>query len=85
MSTYVFSENYCDDQYEYRYVVGEFPVRKLLTEDKWRAAGIKMSRGWEHYQLCPVEENLYLFRRRLVDSDQCTFNQSIDALVEKTP
>ena len=79
-----YSERYCDDEYEYRHVTGP-SVTKLLTETEVRSMGIKMSSGWEHYQLCPFDHKVYLFRRRLTDPTQCTYGKHIDALLEGAP
>merc|ERR1719226_360101 len=66
-----YSEKYCDDVYEYRRVtvprdmVQVMPVGRCMTEADWRANGITMSRGWEHYDHHTPEANVLLFRRVL--------------------
>merc|ERR1719226_116175 len=66
-----YSEKYCDDVYEYRRVtvprdmVQVMPVGRCMTEAEWRANGITMSRGWEHYDHHTPEANVLLFRRVL--------------------
>merc|ERR1719503_349900 len=64
-----YSEKYCDDVYEYRRVtvpramLQVLPVGRCMTENEWRANGITMSRGWEHYDHHSPEANVLLFRR----------------------
>eukprot|EP00959_Pyramimonas_sp_CCMP1952_P368333 7715587-Pyramimonas_sp.AAC.1 len=36
-----------------------------MNEAEWRAHGITMSRGWEHYDFHSPEQNVLLFRRVL--------------------
>jgi len=66
-----YSEKYCDDVYEYRRVtvprgmLQVLPQNRCMTESEWRAHGITMSRGWEHYDFHTPEANVLLFRRVL--------------------
>merc|ERR1719198_310859 len=66
-----YSEKYCDDVYEYRRVtvprgmLQVFPQGRCMAEAEWRAHGITMSRGWEHYDHHSPEANVLLFRRVL--------------------
>ncbi|CAK0872317.1 unnamed protein product [Prorocentrum cordatum] len=65
------SEKYCDDVYEYRRVtvprgmLQVLPQGRCMNEAEWRAHGITMSRGWEHYDFHSPEQNVLLFRRVL--------------------
>merc|ERR1719389_1494276 len=65
-----YSEKYCDDVYEFRRVTVPramlqlFPAR-CMHETEWRAHGITMSRGWQHYDHHTPEANVLLFRRVL--------------------
>merc|ERR1719407_464857 len=64
-----YSEKYCDDVYEYRRVtvpramLQVLPVGRCMQESEWRAHGVTMSRGWEHYDHHSPEANVLLFRR----------------------
>jgi len=68
-----FSETCVDDIYEYRRVtvpramqaaIAEgIPEERCMTEAEWRAFGITMSRGWQHYDKHTPESNVLLFRR----------------------
>jgi len=66
-----YSEKYCDDVYEYRRVtvprgmLQVLPQGRCMNESEWRANGITMSRGWEHYDHHSPEANVLLFRRVL--------------------
>lgn len=66
-----YSEKYCDDVYEYRRVtvpramLQVFPQGRCMVEPEWRAHGITMSRGWQHYDHHAPEANVLLFRRVL--------------------
>jgi len=66
-----YSEKYCDDVYEYRRVtvprgmLQVLPQGRCMSESEWRAQGITMSRGWEHYDHHSPEANVLLFRRVL--------------------
>jgi hypothetical protein len=70
----VYSKRHCDDAgvYEYRTVLVPRDVwrringRSLLSEPEWRACGLRMSRGWEHYGYFGPDRMTLLFRRRLV-------------------
>ena len=49
-----YSEVFCDENYEYRFVVMPREQRffkedpPILSEETWRKMGITQSRGWEH-------------------------------------
>merc|ERR1719399_1511794 len=64
-----YSEKYCDDVFEYRRVtvprtmLSVFPQGRCMEENEWRACGITMSRGWQHYDHHTPEANVLLFRR----------------------
>lgn len=64
---FVYSEIYSDDQFDYRHV--EVPPKVKLkrplfmSEAEWRALGVCMSPGWEHYAWHRPEPRLLLFRR----------------------
>eukprot|EP00929_Paragymnodinium_shiwhaense_P008067 TRINITY_DN111996_c0_g1_i1.p1 TRINITY_DN111996_c0_g1~~TRINITY_DN111996_c0_g1_i1.p1 ORF type:complete len:185 (-),score=33.10 TRINITY_DN111996_c0_g1_i1:153-707(-) len=66
-----YSEKYCDDIYEYRRVtvpramLQTLPQGRCMAESEWRAHGITMSRGWQHYDHHAPEANVLLFRRVL--------------------
>lgn len=66
-----YSEKYCDDVYEYRRVtvpramLQVIPQGRCMEEREWRAFGITMSRGWQHYDHHSPEANVLLFRRVL--------------------
>jgi cyclin-dependent kinase regulatory subunit CKS1 len=66
-----YSEKYCDEVYEYRRVtvprgmLQVLPQGRCMEESEWRAHGITMSRGWEHYDHHSPEANVLLFRRVL--------------------
>uniref|UniRef100_A0A0N5AGC7 Cyclin-dependent kinases regulatory subunit n=1 Tax=Syphacia muris TaxID=451379 RepID=A0A0N5AGC7_9BILA len=68
---FVYSEKYCDDQYEYRHVhltqdaVKKIPTTKLMSESQWRRIGVEQSHGWEHYMYHSPEKHILLFRRPL--------------------
>lgn len=52
-----YSEKYNDENYEYRHVImpkelaKTLPRSALMSEQEWRAAGIQMSRGWQHFMI----------------------------------
>ena len=52
---FYYSPKYSDGKYEYRHVncpanvSARFNTSRLLSEAEWRAFGIQMSPGWEHY------------------------------------
>ncbi|VDD96998.1 unnamed protein product [Enterobius vermicularis] len=60
---FIYSEKYCDDQYEYRHVHITPEVAKLisrqhlLSESEWRHLGVEQSRGWEHYMYHSPEKH----------------------------
>ena len=64
-----YSDKYYDDVYEYRHVILPRDISKkdpkdhLLSEAEWRALGIQMSPGWEHYHRHKPEPRILLFRR----------------------
>merc|ERR1719221_2111812 len=64
-----YSEKYCDEVYEYRRVtvpramLPTLPHGRCMSEAEWRAHGLTMSRGWEHYDHHSPEANVLLFRR----------------------
>merc|ERR1719453_1271455 len=64
-----YSEKYCDDVFEYRRVtvpramLPTLPPNRCMREAEWRARGITMSRGWQHYDHHTPEANVLLFRR----------------------
>lgn len=72
-----YSDRYQDGQFEYRHVIvpQELYVRyvgsefrnRLLSEDEWRAIGIRQSPGWVHYELHGPEPHIFLFRRALTN------------------
>merc|ERR1719161_1408500 len=39
------------------------PPNRCMREAEWRARGITMSRGWQHYDHHTPEANVLLFRR----------------------
>merc|ERR1719478_819272 len=66
-----YSEKYCDEVFEYRRVtvpramLPALPQGRCMEENEWRACGITMSRGWQHYAQHTPEANVLLFRRVL--------------------
>lgn len=66
---FYYSRKYYDDTYEYRHVnlpeevMSKYNPNRLLSEPEWRALGIQMSQGWEHYDFHKPEPNVLLFRR----------------------
>eukprot|EP00929_Paragymnodinium_shiwhaense_P000692 TRINITY_DN100926_c0_g1_i1.p1 TRINITY_DN100926_c0_g1~~TRINITY_DN100926_c0_g1_i1.p1 ORF type:complete len:152 (-),score=36.66 TRINITY_DN100926_c0_g1_i1:430-885(-) len=64
-----YMDKQCDDLYEYRQVVvpremvHHFPAGRCMADQEWRAKGIVMSRGWQHYAKHEPEANVLLFRR----------------------
>lgn len=73
-----YSPTYRDEEYEYRHVIlpngrnlSEFrrsPLGKherLLSETEWRAVGLQMSPGWQHYGNHAPEPEIMLFRRKI--------------------
>ncbi|XP_019875596.1 cyclin-dependent kinases regulatory subunit-like [Aethina tumida] len=65
----MYSEKYCDDEYEYRHVIlptelaKMVPKSHLMTEDEWRDLGIQQSKGWQHYMIHNPEPHILLFKR----------------------
>jgi len=64
-----YSEKHIDEIYEYRRVtipramLPALPQGRCMAEAEWRAFGITMSRGWQHYDHHSPEANVLLFRR----------------------
>jgi len=73
-----YSPTYSDHEYEYRHVIlpdgrdlldfrrsllGKH--ERLLSEIEWRALGLQMSPGWEHYGNYDPEPEIMLFRRKI--------------------
>ncbi|ORX74085.1 cyclin-dependent kinases regulatory subunit 1, partial [Linderina pennispora] len=65
-----YSDHYHDDQFEYRHVSIPEGLRKylpkpprLMSEDEWRALGVRQSPGWEHYMVHVPEPHVLLFKR----------------------
>ena len=97
-----YSEGYRDGVFHFRTVTMPHEAAQhlpshLLTEKQWRAAGVKMTRGWKHYATHATERNILLFRRPLgtdpqtgVASDEAMRRarerelqeQAVEALVE---
>lgn len=65
----LYSDKYYDDKYEYRHIqitpeiAKLVPQNRLMTEDEWRAIGIRQSPGWIHYMVHEPEPHILLFRR----------------------
>ncbi|KAJ3225408.1 Cyclin-dependent kinases regulatory subunit 2 [Clydaea vesicula] len=38
---------------------------RLMTEDEWRALGVRQSPGWHHYMIHEPEPHILLFKRDL--------------------
>lgn len=75
-----YSEHYYDGAYEYRHVMLPYEthrdrqlvkrfhrLNRLLSEKEWRAMGLQMSQGWQHYGGFEPESFVMLFRRPRVD------------------
>ena len=66
-----YSKVYEDEKFEYRHVTVPrekrvlIPKNHLMTETEWRALGVQMSRGWEHYMIFNKERHILLFKRPL--------------------
>ncbi len=65
-----YSEKYYDDLYEYRHAhLPRYALprhqEQLLTEHQWRALGVAMGSGWQHYAWHRPEPHVLLFRRPL--------------------
>ncbi|ELA46246.1 hypothetical protein VCUG_02255 [Vavraia culicis subsp. floridensis] len=64
-----YSDPYETKDYVYRHVIipkstiKSLP-EKLLDESEWRALGLEMSVGWEHYMIHKPERHVLLFRKR---------------------
>ncbi|ELQ76747.1 Cyclin-dependent protein kinase CDC28, regulatory subunit CKS1 [Trachipleistophora hominis] len=64
-----YSDPYETNDYIYRHViipkstVQSLP-EKLLNESEWRALGLEMSVGWEHYMIHKPERHVLLFRKK---------------------
>ena len=67
-----YSPKYECDNIEYRHVILPKQLHELipadyldclLSEDEWRALGIRMSPGWNHYEIHGPEPHIFLFRR----------------------
>ncbi|GFU00336.1 cyclin-dependent kinases regulatory subunit 1 [Trichonephila clavipes] len=67
----VYSDKYCDDEYEYRHVILSsdiaelVPRNHLMTETEWRNLGVQQSPAWVHYMVHTPEPHILLFRRKL--------------------
>jgi cyclin-dependent kinase regulatory subunit CKS1 len=66
-----YSDKYYADGHEYRHVTlrkehaALVPRHRLMEEHEWRALGVTMSVGWQHYLLHRPEPNVLLFKRPL--------------------
>ncbi|CAB0029996.1 unnamed protein product [Trichogramma brassicae] len=65
-----YSDKYYDDVYEYRHVVLSKELEKyvpkthLMSEQEWRALGVRQSEGWVHYMTHQPEPHILLFKRK---------------------
>ena len=64
-----YSDRFSDEKYTYRLVKMPYDIAKLipkgrvLEETEWRAFGVQLSRGWEHYALHRPEPHVLMMRR----------------------
>ncbi|KAF9330310.1 hypothetical protein BG006_006728 [Podila minutissima] len=56
---------------------------KLLSEPQWRAIGLQMSHGWEHYMQHAPEPHIMPFRRDLETSKRVRHEQKLAAARQK--
>ncbi|KAF9316481.1 hypothetical protein BG003_001899 [Podila horticola] len=56
---------------------------KLLSESQWRAIGLQMSQGWEHYMQHAPEPHIMPFRRDLETSRRVRREQQLAAARDK--
>ena len=67
-SEIVYSQKYCDENYEFRHVILTeevfycIPKKRVLSEQEWRQYFV-MSGGWENYAIHKPEPYILLFRR----------------------
>jgi cyclin-dependent kinase regulatory subunit CKS1 len=67
----IYSDKFADAVYEYRHVflttaqARVLHPPRLFHESEWRAAGLSMSYGWEHYAWHAPERSIFLVRREL--------------------
>jgi cyclin-dependent kinase regulatory subunit CKS1 len=65
-----YSNHYSDTEFEYRHVIlppaysQYIPTNRLMTEEEWRALGVRQSKGWVHYAKHNPEPHILLFRRQ---------------------
>ncbi|CAD8155865.1 unnamed protein product [Paramecium octaurelia] len=83
----IYSEKYCDDEFEYRHVILPEEIYKTLekiqnsqrlhTEKEWRSLGVKGSPGWVHYDYYKPEPHILMLRKKRIDLISLFLNKYI--------
>lgn len=68
----IYSDKYCDDEYEYRHIILTCDlyervkrIGRLLKEKEFRSLGIKVSSGWDNYSFFKPEPHILMLRKKI--------------------
>eukprot|EP00825_Cyclidium_porcatum_P041033 TRINITY_DN5305_c0_g1_i1.p1 TRINITY_DN5305_c0_g1~~TRINITY_DN5305_c0_g1_i1.p1 ORF type:complete len:114 (-),score=22.34 TRINITY_DN5305_c0_g1_i1:204-545(-) len=68
-----YGRQYCDGKYYYKNIIlpeeihKKLPKNKFLAESEIKALGIKISSGWQHFEMYKYESHILMLRKLMED------------------